>query len=265
MIFFLKKVTILSGTKSDAGNSNTVAQLLVDRATEFNFNIGESPMAIDDYLPTMGSNNPFCIIALCLSTYQGNPAPNAKKSYDWLKGLVTRLENGEQELSTYLSNVHYFVFGCGNMNWATTYQKVAIYFDENLKKLGAKRLCKIGLYDESQDDLEECFADFYKSMAPKLMHSIPEIGEKRLRAVDASVLGGAPAVKAQAASSAHVMELVGDAEEIGTPELIPTSISGKKIFRCPVKKIVDITPNADRSTVHVEFEMQEGKDQNVYS
>lgn len=249
----------MSGTKSEAGNSNTIAQLLVDRAIEFNFAVGESPMTLDSHLPSIQSPpSSFTIIALCVSTYQGNPAPNAKQSFEWLKALIQRLENGEKELENFLSNVHYFVFGCGNMNWVTTYQKIALFFDENLERLGAKRMCPIGLYDESQDDLEEVFAEFYKQMAPKLMHSIPEIGDKRLRSVDASIMGGVPAVKAQPSSSAYMMQILGDADEVGYPDVIPSCTNGKKIFKCPIRTIVDITPNGDRSTVHVEFEMQNG-------
>ena len=219
-------------------------------------------MTLDEYFPSIDKNpESFTIVAVCVSTYQGNPAPSAKQSFDWLSKLVARLENGEKELSSLLTNMHYFVFGCGNMNWAATYNKVGSFFDENLQKLGAKRMCPPGFHDEGglvgDDDLEEAFAEFYKVMAPALMHSIPEIGEKRLREVDASAFASKPTVQAQAASSAFQMDILGDADTIGAPDIVPTTVN-KKVYRCPIKKMVDITPNADRSTLHIEFELQEG-------
>merc|ERR1712137_1511766 len=145
----------------------------------------------------------------------------------------------------------------GNMNWATTYNKVAKHFDDNLAKLGAKRICPAGFYDESSDDLEEVFASFYKVMAPALMHSLPEIGDKRLREMDASAFASKPAVVAQTATSALLMDVLGDADDLGAPDLVPSTVN-KSIFLCPIRKIVDITPKADRSTLHIEFEMQPG-------
>merc|ERR1712224_357008 len=42
------KVTIVCGTKTEAGNTNTVAQLLLEKALSFNFQTGDSPMPADD-------------------------------------------------------------------------------------------------------------------------------------------------------------------------------------------------------------------------
>ena len=253
------KVSILVGTKTEGGNSSIIGQSLLDKALSFNFQTGDSPMSPDDYLPEITEPpSKFTIVALCLSTYQGNPAPNTKNSQKWLSGLIERLENGEAGMDSFLSNVRYFVFGCGNRNWATTYQKVAKYFDENLAKLGAKRICAAGFFDEAEDDIEEEFATFYKSMAPKLMHSLPEIGDKRLRAVDASTITSKPTVQAQTATSAFTMDILGDAEDGEVPDIVPTTVN-KKVYNCKIRKIEDITPNAEGgSTCHIEFEMQEG-------
>lgn len=251
-------VNVLVGTKTDGGNSSTIGQSLLDKALAFNFLTGDSPMSPDEFLPKITEPpEKFTVVALCISTYQGNPSPNAKASHKWLSQMIARKNNGEAGIDKFLSNVYYFVFGCGNRNWATTYQKAAKFFDENLEKLGANRICPAGFFDESQDDIEEEFAAFYKVMAPKLMHSLPEIGDKRLRAVDASTITSKPTVQAQTASSAFAMDILGDAEDGEVPPIVPSTVN-KTIYNCKVKKIVDITPNATASTVHCEFEIEEG-------
>ena len=252
------KVHIAISTKTEGGNTSTVSQALLQKALDFNFQTGNSPLPVDDILPTWTTppeQLPF--FGLCTSTYQGKPPPNGKKAAAWLQDMLDRLQQGQIHLADHLKNVRYFVFGCGNRNWSTTYQKIAIFFDEGLAKLGAKRICPLGTFDESKDDLEEQIAAFFKVMGPALMHSLPEIGDKRLRAVDASSIAEKPSIQAQVASSAHSMTIVGDTETGESPAFLP-SIVEKPIFRCPISKILDITPNAEKATLHIEFQMQPG-------
>ena len=97
----------------------------------------------------------------------------------------------------------YFVFGCGNKNWLTNYQKVAKVADECLTILGAKRLIPATYFNDGEDELDEVFDKFYKVMAPRLMHSLPGIGSQKLRAVDASTLiSSKTSLEAQPSSSA---------------------------------------------------------------
>lgn len=50
-----------------------------------------------------------------------------------------------------LQGVHYAVFGCGDHNWASTYQDVPRLIDEQLALKGARRLSLRGEADASGD------------------------------------------------------------------------------------------------------------------
>ena len=52
-----------------------------------------------------------------------------------------------------LAGVRYTVFGCGNRNWASTYQAVPRFLDEKLAEFGAERLFERGEGD-AQEDLD---------------------------------------------------------------------------------------------------------------
>lgn len=252
------KVDILSGTKTNGGNCDTISQLLVDKANLFNFQLGNSPYSPNTFFADVANNKPksMTIVALVIATYQGKPANNTLEAYKWLVSTIERLEKGE-DLSDYLSNVNFIVFGCGNTNWSTTYQKIPKFFDENLPKLGAKRIYSLTTYDESSDDLDEIFEEFFKNMAPKLLDILPTISKRRVTIANRRLTLQQSRINIQPPSSAFHMLLCGHGEEIGFPPVIPTT-GNKKVFNCAIKKIENITPKADVSTIHIELEMQNG-------
>lgn len=50
-----------------------------------------------------------------------------------------------------LKGVSYAVFGCGDRNWAATYQRIPRLIDKVLEEKGAKRLTSIGEGDNADD------------------------------------------------------------------------------------------------------------------
>jgi cytochrome P450/NADPH-cytochrome P450 reductase len=62
-----------------------------------------------------------------------------------------------------LAGVTYAVFGCGNRDWASTFQVVPRYIDERLAQLGAKRLYAHGEGD-ARDDFEGQFQSWYQPL-----------------------------------------------------------------------------------------------------
>merc|ERR1712137_223195 len=264
------KSMVIEGTNTDSGNVQTVAQWLVDKAIKFSFKTKDSPVSPDELLSEIKDSKPeeFQVWGFVTATYNGKPPNNAKKFHKWVKEKV---KDGDEN---YLENVRYFVFGCGNTNWSTTYQKMPEFFDENLEKLGAKRISEIVHYDSSQDDLEEVFRDYYKTMAPALMHSLPEIGDKKLRDVNEEY-GGSNAdardgeededfsseskFEAQPSSSGLEMEVVGSADDENFKEdYIPSAVVSKdKAYRCKVKEAKNLTPESGRSTIHLALEIPE--------
>jgi cytochrome P450 / NADPH-cytochrome P450 reductase len=99
---------------------------------------------LDDYagkLPTEGG-----VLIVCAS-YNGAPPDNAAAFYQWLAdGMAPDA----------LAGVRFAVFGCGNRNWASTYQAVPRFIDEKLAAYGAERLFERGEGD-AQEDLDGQF------------------------------------------------------------------------------------------------------------
>ena len=99
---------------------------------------------LDDFagkLPTEGG-----VLIVCAS-YNGAPPDNAAAFYQWLQdGMAPDA----------LAGVQYAVFGCGNRNWASTYQAVPRFIDDKLAEFGAHRLFARGEGD-AQEDLDGQF------------------------------------------------------------------------------------------------------------
>jgi cytochrome P450/NADPH-cytochrome P450 reductase len=80
----------------------------------------------------------------------GEPADNAAYFFKWLNSL-----QGHSPLS----NIKYAVFGCGNRDWAQTYQRIPRIIDELITKNGGKALVPRG---EGNVGGSEMFNDFDK-------------------------------------------------------------------------------------------------------
>lgn len=81
------------------------------------------------------------IVFIISASYNGKPPSNAREFVQWLEGV----EPGE------LEGVRYAVFGCGDHNWASTYQDIPRFIDEQLAAKGAARLVVRGEADASGD------------------------------------------------------------------------------------------------------------------
>ncbi len=62
-----------------------------------------------------------------------------------------------------LKGVQYAVFGCGDHNWASTYQRIPRYIDEQMAQKGATRFSTRGEADAS-GDFEEQLEQWKQSM-----------------------------------------------------------------------------------------------------
>ncbi|PPA69204.1 bifunctional cytochrome P450/NADPH--P450 reductase [Jeotgalibacillus proteolyticus] len=85
-------------------------------------------------------------VIIVTSSYNGKPPRNAGKFVEWLNEL--RLDE--------LNGIQYAVFGCGDQNWASTYQDIPRQIDEQFSAKGAKRFIERGEGDAS-GDFEEQF------------------------------------------------------------------------------------------------------------
>ncbi|KHE72043.1 bifunctional cytochrome P450/NADPH--P450 reductase [Halobacillus sp. BBL2006] len=138
---------------SNLGTSEGVARELAETARHQGFKVNTAPL--DDYtdqLPTEGAT------VIVSASYNGNPPDNATSFVNWLN------TNKETELK----GVEYAVFGCGDRNWANTYQKIPTLIDEELEVKGASRIVPRGEGDASEDfegDLEKWEEKLWDSLA----------------------------------------------------------------------------------------------------
>jgi cytochrome P450/NADPH-cytochrome P450 reductase len=91
-------------------------------------------------------------IVVVTASYNGTPPDNAVRFCDWLRELDRGLEP--------LRGVRYTVFGCGDRNWASTYQAVPKLIDERLAECGATRIYPRGEGDAA-DDFDGQFRAWY--------------------------------------------------------------------------------------------------------
>ncbi|MDX2044550.1 MAG: cytochrome P450 [Acidobacteriota bacterium] len=116
--------------------------------------------ALDDYagrLPKEG------LVAIVSSSYNGLPPDNAVKFCDWLRSAELN--------SDALAGVTYTVFGCGNRDWAATFQAVPRLIDEQLAAHGAKRLYPHGEGD-ARDDFDGQFQRWYQPLRRTVAESL---------------------------------------------------------------------------------------------
>ncbi|MFY0014725.1 flavodoxin domain-containing protein, partial [Acinetobacter baumannii] len=64
-----------------------------------------------------------------------------------------------------LAGVRYAVFGCGNSDWAATYQSVPRFIDERLAARGARSVHVRGEGD-ARSDLDGQFESWFAALAP---------------------------------------------------------------------------------------------------
>jgi cytochrome P450/NADPH-cytochrome P450 reductase len=109
--------------------------------------------ALDDYvgkLPQEGGVLIFC------ASYNGAAPDNATQFVKWLEGDIPK--DG-------FAKVRYAVFGCGNSDWAATYQSVPRIIDEQLAAHGARGVYGRGEGD-ARSDLDGHFEKWFASLGP---------------------------------------------------------------------------------------------------
>ena len=94
-----------------------------------------------------------------LTCYAGQPADNAVHFVEWLSAL-----KGDE-----LTGVSYAVFGCGNRDWAQTYQRIPALCDKLIAERGGKRLVERGEGDAGSamffDSFETWSAGLWKTLS----------------------------------------------------------------------------------------------------
>jgi cytochrome P450/NADPH-cytochrome P450 reductase len=102
------------------------------------------------------------VLIFCAS-YNGAPPDNATQFMKWLGGALPK---------DAFSKVRYAVFGCGNSDWAATYQSIPRLIDEQLAAHGARSVYARGEGD-ARSDLDGQFENWFAKAAP---HAVKEFG-----------------------------------------------------------------------------------------
>jgi cytochrome P450 / NADPH-cytochrome P450 reductase len=137
---------------SNLGTAEELATRVADLAEVNGFATRLAPL--DDYagkLPEQGGVLIFC------ASYNGAAPDNATQFVKWIGGDMPR---------DALAKVRYAVFGCGNSDWAATYQSIPRIIDERLRAHGAKSVYARGEGD-ARSDLDGQFEVWFAKAAPQ--------------------------------------------------------------------------------------------------
>jgi cytochrome P450/NADPH-cytochrome P450 reductase len=136
---------------SNLGTAEELATRVADLAEVNGFATRLAPL--DDFvgkLPEQGGVLIFC------ASYNGAPPDNATQFVKWLRGDLPK---------DAFANVRYAVFGCGNSDWAATYQSIPRAIDEQLAAHGGRSVTARGEGD-ARSDLDGEFESWFAKLAP---------------------------------------------------------------------------------------------------
>lgn len=141
---------------SNTGSCEAFAGRIAGEAAGQGYAATAAPM--DDYverLPTEGA------VIVVTASYEGHPPDNAKRFLAWVEGLGPDA----------LKGVRFAVFGCGNRQWARTYQAIPKRTEAALEKAGAARFRERGETDAGGDffgGFEEWYAGLWGDLGQAL-------------------------------------------------------------------------------------------------
>src|SRR6202790_2830465 len=143
---------------SNLGTAEELATRVADLAEVNGFATKLAPL--DDFvgkLPEQGGVLIFC------ASYNGAPPDNASQFVKWLGGDLPK---------DAFAKLRYALFGCGNSDWAATYQSIPRLIDEQLAARGGRSVYARGEGD-ARSDLDGQFEDWFAKAAP---HAVKEFG-----------------------------------------------------------------------------------------
>ncbi|HRJ69274.1 MAG TPA: cytochrome P450 [Beijerinckiaceae bacterium] len=212
---------------SNLGTAEELAHRVADLATLNGFDTRFAPM--DEFagnLPEQGGVVIFC------SSYNGAAPDNATQFVKWIQSDLPR---------DALAKVRYAVFGCGNSDWAATYQSVPRMLDERMADLGGKRVAPRGEGD-ARTDLDSHFETWFGALRPL---AAKEFGIETTFTAEAG-----------AGQPLYTIETVAPA----IPNIV-ASTAGAKAMKVMANRELQNREGAnasDRSTRHIEVALPEG-------
>ena len=149
-------LTVLFG--SNLGTAEGVANKIAQDGSDRGYAVTLG--ALDDHtglLPHEGA-----LVVVCAS-YNGKPPDNAERFCRWITDSSTPADAA--------SGLAFSVFGCGNMDWASTYQAVPTLLDDQLAAHGGTRIRDRGEGD-ARSDFDGQFSDWYSGLWPSITEKL---------------------------------------------------------------------------------------------
>lgn len=146
----------------NTGSSEAFATRIAGEAADAGFS--STLMSLDEVagkLPNAGA------AIIVTASYEGQPPDNARQFAQYLDGL----EPGS------LAGLKFAVFGCGNRQWARTYQAFPKRVDAGLERSGAVRVLARGEADSGGDffgNFEDWYASLWSSLAEAFGRKLDE-------------------------------------------------------------------------------------------
>lgn len=145
---------------SNTGSSEMFARRIAGDAIQQGYAPTVAPL--DDHADGLAPHTPVVIVT---ASYEGQAPDNAKKFLSWVESR----SDGE------LAGVRFAVFGCGNRQWARTYQFVPKRLDAALEAAGGIRLRPRGEADAGGDffgAFDEWYENLWGDLARALGHAV---------------------------------------------------------------------------------------------
>ena len=133
---------------SNMGTAEELARRMAQDAEENGFVVKVAPL--DDYVGRLPKEG---LVVIASASYNGLPPDNAVQFCDWLRSDELNVDS--------LAGVKFAVFGCGNRDWASTFQAIPRMIDEELAAFGATRVFALGEGD-AREDFDGQFQHWYK-------------------------------------------------------------------------------------------------------
>jgi cytochrome P450/NADPH-cytochrome P450 reductase len=149
-------LTVLFG--SNLGTAEGIATRIAQDGADRGFAVTLG--SLDDHVADLPKEG--ALVVVCAS-YNGLPPDNAERFCAWIRDAATP--------SDAAAGAAFAVFGCGNMDWASTYQAIPTMLDEQLAAHGGRRVTDRGEGD-ARSDFDGQYESWYATMWPAMTEAL---------------------------------------------------------------------------------------------
>jgi len=210
---------------SNLGSSESFAREVAQKCEFGGFDVTMADL--DTYagnLPKSGA------VAIACASYNGMPPDNAAQFVDWLDAL--------DPAAASLKGVSYYVVGCGNSDWAATFQDVPRKIDATLEANGATRILDIQELD-ARGDVDSQFHDWLDDLLPKV--------------------GAAFGLDLEAEANAVAEPLYNvEVTESVTANQVADQFGARDVELLNIRELKNLDAPDPRSSKHIEFKLPDG-------